>query len=72
MYQDYNVEVADFFDETSRFKRFLIALFMLNLIWLIAPIRCYKYWLSEEVRISMESLKRKQNKLYLKGILKEN
>ena len=72
MIRDFDPDVADFYDDYSRFTRFLIALVILNWKWLKEPRVCYFLFCSEEVRLGQESLKRKMNKLYYQSVLMRN
>ena len=69
MYQPYNVDMADFYDDFPKWIRFCFALIVLHYKWIKEPIKCYRMFRNEEIIYANESLKRKQNKLYMKGIL---
>jgi hypothetical protein len=69
MYHPYNVDFADFFDETTRFRRLLICIFLLNWRWLAYPLVSYETFLTEEIRFGRESLIRKLNKLEYMGLI---
>ena len=69
MYQNFNPDSADFFDDTTKRRRFTLALIVMSYNWLIHPKGCYQKFINGEIVLGNESLKRKMNKLYYEGIL---
>lgn len=59
----YNIDEADFFDGTSKFERILLAVFLLNWRIILHPFKSYECYLLSELKIHLESVKRKYNKL---------
>lgn len=70
-YETFNPDMADFYEETSRFYRFLISVIILNYRYLTNPFYSYRVFLNDEIFLAQEAIKRKSNKLYMRGVLKD-
>lgn len=69
--ENFNPDAADFYDNLTKFERFIASLFTMGSLWFKHPFKCYQTFVCGEIIIGYESLKRKRNKLYHQGILEQ-